>query len=181
MQKYERGTCIFKYDFYKRGFFFHKNRNSKKTHIFFQINWLNRTTIPKKSKYYNNTPSYLINTNVISKFVAVETPDPTTNRATDKARKSVITHWKWLKTHWKNKQGVKIRINTSCYALDVQSSAYWSSMLKWKENSGFMMSICLSVCQHIANDFLCIMIIVIMQTSACKIIPSSRKLLPKLY
>ena len=51
-------------------------------------------------------------------------------RATDKARKSVITHWKLLKTHWKNKQGVKIHISISRYALGVQSSAYWFAKLK---------------------------------------------------
>ena len=51
-------------------------------------------------------------------------------RATDKARKSVITHWKLVKTHWKNKQGVKIRISISRYALGVQSSAYWLAKLK---------------------------------------------------
>ena len=46
-------------------------------------------------------------------------------RATDKARKSVITHWKSLKTHWKYKLGVKIRISILRYALGVQCSAYW--------------------------------------------------------
>ena len=44
-------------------------------------------------------------------------------RATDKVRKSVITHWKLAKMHWKNKQGVKIHISISRYALGVQSSA----------------------------------------------------------
>ena len=53
-------------------------------------------------------------------------------RATDKARKSVITHWKLVKTHWKNKQGVKIRISISLYALGVQSSAYWLAKLTRK-------------------------------------------------
>ena len=51
-------------------------------------------------------------------------------RATDKARKSVITHWKLVKTHWKYTQGVKIRISLSRYALGVQSSAYWLAKLK---------------------------------------------------
>ena len=55
-----------------------------------------------------------------------------TSRATDtgKACKSVITHWKLVKTHWENKQGVKIRISISQYALGVQSSAYWLAKLK---------------------------------------------------
>ena len=47
------------------------------------------------------------------------------HRATDKARKSVITHWKSLKTHWKYKLGVKIRISILRYALGDQRSAYW--------------------------------------------------------
>ena len=51
-------------------------------------------------------------------------------RATDKARKSVITHWKLVKTHWKNKQGVKIRISISRYALGVKSSAYRLAKVK---------------------------------------------------
>ena len=46
-------------------------------------------------------------------------------RATDKARKSVITHWKWLKTHWKYKLAVKICISILRYALGVQCSACW--------------------------------------------------------
>ena len=57
------------------------------------------------------------------------------HRATDKARKSVITHWKLVKTHLKNKQGVKIRISISRYALGVRSSAYWLAKLKlWIDN-----------------------------------------------
>ena len=56
-------------------------------------------------------------------------------RATDKARKSVITHWKLVKMHWKNKQGVKIHISISRYTLGVQSSAYWLAKLKfWIDN-----------------------------------------------
>ena len=43
------------------------------------------------------------------------------DRATDKARKSVITHWKSAKTHWKNKHSVKIRISISRYALDTKA------------------------------------------------------------
>ena len=43
-------------------------------------------------------------------------------RATDKARKSVITHWKSWKTHWKTEQGVKIRIRISPYALGAHNS-----------------------------------------------------------
>ena len=42
---------------------------------------------------------------------------PVLYRATDKARKSVITYWKSLKTHWKYKLGVKIRISILWYAL----------------------------------------------------------------
>ena len=43
----------------------------------------------------------------------------TFGRATDKARKSVFTHWKSWKTHWKNIQGVKIRISISLYTLGI--------------------------------------------------------------
>ena len=51
-------------------------------------------------------------------------------RATNMVPKSIITHWKMVKTHLKNKEGVKICISISRYALGVQSSAYWLAKLK---------------------------------------------------
>ena len=73
-------------------------------------------------------------------------------RATDKARKSVITHRKSIKTHLKNKQCVKIRINISQYALGVQSSAYWLSKLTRKQN--WCPFVCLSThCQWFPSHY----------------------------
>ena len=86
-------------------------------------------------------------------------------RATDKVRKSVITHWKLVKTHWKNKEGVKIRISISRYALGVQSSAYWLTKLKLRIDD-----VHLSVCRHIVNRFLCIIMSGITKTNVCNII-----------
>ena len=73
--------------------------------------------------YHFTTPPYIINK--LSPY----------GRATDKVRKSVITHWKLVKTHWKNKQCVKIRISIPLYAFGVQSSAYWLAKLKlWNDD-----------------------------------------------
>ena len=78
-------------------------------------------------------------------------------RATDKARKSVFTHWKSWKTHWKNIQGVKIRINISPYALGIQSSAYqWSTFIQvlpdfWHLKEFWLMDIW---CPYVSVNFL---------------------------
>ena len=78
-------------------------------------------------------------------------------RATDKARKSVITHWKSWKTHWKNILGVKIRINISPYALGIQSSAYrWSTFIQvlpdlWHLKEFWLMDIW---CLHVSVNVL---------------------------
>ena len=66
-------------------------------------------------------------------------------KATDKARKSVITHWISLKTHWKYKLGVKIRISIYRYALDVQCSAYWLSIHVLKKVKLWIIDVNLSV------------------------------------
>ena len=89
----------------------------------------------------------------------------TVTRATDKVRKSVITHWKSWKTHWKNIQGVKIRISISPYALGIQSSAYrWSTFIRFLPDFwhfkeilayGYLMSTCL--CQLFG--LLCVMLL----------------------
>ena len=51
------------------------------------------------------------------------------SRATDKARKSVITHWKSAKTHWKNKHSVKIRISILRYAFVRNWQAHWLNLI----------------------------------------------------
>ena len=80
------------------------------------------------------------------------------SRATDKARKSVITHWKTLKTHWKYKLGVKIRISILRYALGVQCSAYWLSIHVLKKVKLWIVDVNLSVrlssyCQNTVNIY----------------------------
>ena len=91
-----------------------------------------------------------------------------TNRATDKARKSVITHWKSLKTHWKYKLGVKIRISILRYALGVQCSAYWLSIHVLKQNCRCQSVRLSTYCQNMVNIY-----------SSVKI-TSNSKSLPKL-
>ena len=93
-------------------------------------------------------------------------------RATDKARKSVITHWKSLKTHWKYKLGVKIRISILRYALGVQCSAYWLSIHVFKKWKFWIVDVNLSVrlssyCQNTVNIY-------------SSVITSNSKSLPKL-
>ena len=90
-------------------------------------------------------------------------------RATDKARKSV-------KTHWKNKQCVKIRISISRYALGVQSSAYRLSKLTRKQN--WCPFVCLSThCQWFPSHY---KFLLQKQVFAIDTTRSSKSL-PKLY
>ena len=74
------------------------------------------------------------------------------DRATDKVPKSVITHWKSLKTHWKYNLyyilGVKIRISILRYALGVQCSAYWLSIHVLKKSKTLDYR-CQSVCPFV--------------------------------